>query len=34
MFFILFQAGELLESRADEDLALRVKELLATLETP
>ncbi|MDY7230511.1 DUF4388 domain-containing protein [Hyalangium rubrum] len=34
MFFLLFQAGELLESRADEDLARRVKELLAQLETP
>ncbi|AGC46967.1 hypothetical protein MYSTI_05690 [Myxococcus stipitatus DSM 14675] len=34
MFFLLFQAGELLESRADEDLARRVKELLATLEGP
>ncbi len=34
MFFLLFQAGELLESRADEDLARRVKELLATLELP
>lgn len=33
MFFLLFQAGEMLESRADEDLARRVKELLATLET-
>jgi hypothetical protein len=32
MFFLLFQAGELLEQRADEDLARRVKELLATLE--
>jgi hypothetical protein len=32
MFFLLFQAGELLESRADEDLARRVKELLASLE--
>jgi hypothetical protein len=32
MFFLLFQAGELLESRADEDLARRVKELLSTLE--
>jgi hypothetical protein len=32
MFFLLFQAGELLESRADEDLARRVKELLATIE--
>jgi hypothetical protein len=34
MFFLLFQAGELLESRADEDLARRVKELLATLDAP
>ncbi|MFL5347897.1 MAG: DUF4388 domain-containing protein [Hyalangium sp.] len=34
MFFLLFQAGELLESRADEDLARRVKLLLSTLETP
>jgi hypothetical protein len=34
MFFMLFQAGELLESRADEDLARRVKELLATLDAP
>jgi hypothetical protein len=32
MFFLLFQAGEMLESRADEDLARRVKELLATLD--
>ncbi len=32
MFFLLFQAGELLESRADEDLARRVKELLATID--
>jgi hypothetical protein len=32
MFFLLFQAGELLESRADEDLARRVKGLLATLD--
>ena len=32
MFFLLCQAGELLESRADEDLARRVKELLSTLE--
>jgi hypothetical protein len=31
MFFLLFQAGELLESRADEDMARRVKEVLATL---
>lgn len=31
MFFLLFQAGELLEARADEDLARRVKELLAML---
>ena len=33
MFFLLFQAGELLESAADEQLASRVKEHLATLET-
>lgn len=33
MFFLLFQAGELLESAADEELARRVKEHLATLET-
>ncbi len=32
MFFLLFQAGELLESRADEDLAHRVKELLVTID--
>jgi hypothetical protein len=32
MFFLLFQAGELLEQRADEDLARRVKELLGTLD--
>lgn len=32
MFFLLFQAGELLESRADEELARRVKDLLATVE--
>jgi hypothetical protein len=31
MFFLLFQAGELLESRADEDLARRVKRLLQNL---
>jgi hypothetical protein len=31
MFFLLFQAGELLESRADEDLARRVKDMLAAL---
>jgi hypothetical protein len=31
MFFLLFQAGELLASRADEELARRVKELLSTL---
>jgi hypothetical protein len=31
MFFLLFQAGELLESRADEDLARRVKDMLSTL---
>ena len=33
MFFLLFQAGELLETRADEDLARRVKELLADIES-
>lgn len=32
MFFLLFQAGELLESAADEQLAKRVKEHLATLD--
>jgi hypothetical protein len=32
MFFLLFQAGELLESAADEELARRVKDHLATLE--
>lgn len=32
MFFLLFQAGELLESAADEQLASRVKEHLTTLE--
>jgi hypothetical protein len=32
MFFLLFQAGELLESAADEELARRVKEHLATIE--
>lgn len=32
MFFLLFQAGELLESRQDEALARRVKELLAPLD--
>jgi hypothetical protein len=32
MFFLLFQAGELLESHADEDLAKRVKDRLATLD--
>ena len=31
MFFLLFQAGELIEARADEDLNRRVKELLASL---
>ncbi len=31
MFFLLFQAGELLESRADEDLARRVKDMVAAL---
>ena len=34
MFFLLFQAGELLESLADEELARRVKELLSTLDAP
>ncbi|ADO73707.1 DUF4388 domain-containing protein [Stigmatella aurantiaca] len=34
MFFLLFQAGDLLEVRADEDLARRVKELRSTLEIP
>jgi hypothetical protein len=29
---MLFQAGELLEAQADEQLARRVKDLLATLE--
>jgi hypothetical protein len=32
MFFLLFQAGELLESQSDEELARRVKDLLATVE--
>ncbi len=32
MFFLLFQAGELLESHADEDLARRVKDLLSVLD--
>jgi len=32
MFFLLFQAGELLEKSADEELARRVKELLSTLD--
>ncbi|MEW5739973.1 MAG: DUF4388 domain-containing protein [Myxococcota bacterium] len=32
MFFLLFQAGELLESHADEDLARRVKDMLAPLD--
>ena len=32
MFFLLFQAGELLESQADENLAHRVKALLGTLD--
>ncbi len=34
MFFLLFQAGELLESRQDELLAKRVKELLSALDGP
>jgi hypothetical protein len=32
MFFLLFQAGELLESHADEDLARRVKDMLVPLD--
>ncbi|MEW6432707.1 MAG: DUF4388 domain-containing protein [Myxococcota bacterium] len=32
MFFLLFQAGELLESHADEDLARRVKDMLGALD--
>ena len=32
MFFLLFQAGELLESRQDELLAKRVKDILAQLD--
>lgn len=32
MFFLLFQAGELLESHADEDLARRVKDMLSALD--
>ena len=32
MFFLLFEAGELLEQGADEDLSRRVKQLLATIE--
>jgi hypothetical protein len=32
MFFLLVQAGELLESRADEELARRVKELLSSID--
>ena len=32
MFFLLFQAGELLEARADEALAQRVKQLLSALD--
>ncbi|SET64531.1 DUF4388 domain-containing protein [Stigmatella erecta] len=34
MFFLLFQAGDLLEARSDEDLARRVKELRSTLKIP
>jgi hypothetical protein len=34
MFFLLFQAGEVLDPKADEDLNRRVKDLLATLGTP
>jgi hypothetical protein len=32
MFFLLFQTSELLDPRADEDLARRVKQLLAAIE--
>jgi hypothetical protein len=32
MFFLLFQAGELLESQADEALAQRVKDMLSALD--
>jgi hypothetical protein len=32
MFFLLFQAGELLESQQDELLAKRVKDILAPLD--
>jgi hypothetical protein len=32
MFFLLFQAGELLESQADEALARRVKDMLSALD--
>lgn len=34
MFFLLFQAGDLLDPRADEDLNRRVKDLLGGLESP
>jgi hypothetical protein len=34
MFFLLFQAGDMLDPRADEDLNRRVKDLLGGLETP
>jgi hypothetical protein len=33
MFFLLFQAGELLDSHVDEELAQRVKEMLTVLGT-
>jgi hypothetical protein len=32
MFFLLFQAGEILGPSEDEQLATRVKELLATVD--
>ncbi|MBI5546960.1 MAG: DUF4388 domain-containing protein [Deltaproteobacteria bacterium] len=32
MFFLLFEAGELLDQASDEDLARRVKQLLASIE--
>lgn len=34
MFFLLFEAGELIEPAADEDLSRRVKQLLAMIEGP
>jgi hypothetical protein len=34
MFFLLFEAGELLDPAADDDLSRRVKQLLSTIEEP